>query len=288
MVIISSDLKKPCPFIGLQTTKVWLWNSPSCFPLAVDCGNKSVFAPFGYTTIFWIKGSTFTYLIQELKFNTWGWKIRVHSDERTIGWDILSEASEGDCITERLLWWCYRRQLHGAEPRVEAPKEPRGSQLPADPPCKENHLLRMSMLPLKPLKGIPQVHSCVRWPCAFDVVIPCVFTALKSLSLRSCRVMLLIQMLSLKLYVEPLMPLSDARRRIRKGTMGDAVRSCRGLHTVTPMSCPIDCHFSQFMCYFCTLCVKRLWHCGLAVAGVACRPGATNLIKSPWKSICSA
>lgn len=118
-------------------------------------------------------------------------------------------------------------------------------------PRKETHLLRMSMLPLNPSKGFPG-PLCVRRPSVFDVVILCVFTALKSLSLRSCHVMLLIQTLCLKSYREPLMPLSDASLRIRKEMAGDAVISLRGLYPVTPVSHPLNNCVSHF-----AICVWR-------------------------------
>lgn len=121
-------------------------------------------------------------IFEETEVNTWKWRIRFDSDERIIVRDILSQASEGDCVTERLLWWCYQGQLHGAEPRVGALKEPRGSQLPADPPlCRDPPASHVHFAP-KSLKGIPWVHFCVHWPCVFDVMILCVFTALKPLS----------------------------------------------------------------------------------------------------------
>ena len=64
--------------------------------------------------------------------------------------------------------------------RVEALREPRGScqQIPST----ETHLLRMSILPLNPSKGFPESSSMSTGPHVFEVMILCVFMALKLLS----------------------------------------------------------------------------------------------------------
>lgn len=49
-------------------------------------------------------------------------------------------------------------------------------------PFTETHLLRMSIFPLNPSKGFPESSSMSTGPRVFEVMILCVFMALKSLS----------------------------------------------------------------------------------------------------------
>lgn len=49
-------------------------------------------------------------------------------------------------------------------------------------PSIETHLLRMSILPLNPSKGFPESTSMSIGPHVFEVMILCVFMALKSSS----------------------------------------------------------------------------------------------------------
>lgn len=85
---------------------------------------------------------------------------------------------QGDCvIIVCLLWWCYQGQLHGVEPGLS--QEAACCQ---KIPSTETHLLRMSSFPLNPSKGFPESSSMSTGPHVFEVMILCVFMALKSLS----------------------------------------------------------------------------------------------------------
>lgn len=89
---------------------------------------------------------------------------------------------QGDCIiTVCLLWWCYQGQLHGAEPglRLSGSQEAASCQ---QIPSTATHLLHMSIFPLNPSKGFPESSSMSTGPHVFEVMILCVFMALKSLS----------------------------------------------------------------------------------------------------------
>lgn len=84
---------------------------------------------------------------------------------------------QGDCITVWL--WCYQGQLHGSENGTL--REPRGSQLPADPLWREPPVSHVHFAS-KSFKGIPRVLFYVHWTPLFDAMILCVFMTLKSLS----------------------------------------------------------------------------------------------------------
>lgn len=101
-----------------------------------------------------------------------------HLEMKKIWWwerDILRGASEGIVSP---LWWCYQWQLREGGARFELLGRPTGSQKPS----AETHLLHMSILPLNPSKGFPESSSPSIGPQLFEVLILCVFVALKSLS----------------------------------------------------------------------------------------------------------
>lgn len=120
------------------------------------------------------------------------WKRRKYDDESGLSRGGL----RGDCVTAPMMlsvtaaWG--RSQVWTSQAAKSQQK-----------PSADTHLLHMSILPLNPWKGFPESSSPSSGPQLFEVLILCVFMALKSLSYG--HVMSSVWSKYLKFYMECLM-----------------------------------------------------------------------------------
>lgn len=120
------------------------------------------------------------------------WKRKYNSDERIIDRDILSGPPRGlhHHSVPAVMMLSGTAAWGGAS--VEALREPRVNQLPADPlhrdpPASHVHFAS------KPLKGIPWVLFYVHWPPCLWSHDPMCFHGIEVIILRLCHVRHLIQ-----------------------------------------------------------------------------------------------
>lgn len=145
-------------------------------------------------------------------------------------------------------------------------------------PRKETHLLHMSMLPLNPSKGFPGSTLCplaVRLWCRDPVCFHGIEVII--LAVLSCHAF------DPNTLFEVVWRTANAAVRCESAHQKRNGGRCCEEPLGSPLGHTCEPPIEPSSLTHCCLCVKRQWHCGLAVARNTGKPVATNLIKSPWR-----